>query len=230
MPGSTPVPHAAANGPPASQPSSSNQVRGADAINRHREHQQPPVPRRSSSLLPALRRRASEPLPQSLRERYTHKPGDTHTRYTYGAAQRRSGYQFGFSHQDVEYDDDIIVRKPVSSYHFLPHSQTLGGLHSPNLNSYDYRYRGRRSPADLESRYFLDNYRSQGSSYTDNIRAMAGQMYGEPPERSRVPFRTQRNRNTHHSLDRYMTDTHSYNYAHDRALTRHHHLRLSGGL
>lgn len=71
---------------------------------------------------------------------------------------------------------------------------------------------------------------SQSASYTENIRAMAGQMYGDPPTHSRIPSRTAHNRNTHRSADRYL-DAHSHNYAHNRALTRHHHhLRLSGGL
>lgn len=64
---------------------------------------------------------------------------------------------------------------------------------------------------------------SQNDRYTDNIRAMAGQMYGDPPTHSRIP------RNTHTPADRYL-DAHSHNYEHNRAFNRHHHLRLSGGL
>lgn len=71
-----------------------------------------------------------------------------------------------------------------------------------------------------------DSY--QSSSYTENIRAMAGQMYGDPHTHSRTPTCTQ-NRNTHRSVDTY-ADEHSHNYAHNRALVRHHHLQLSGGL
>lgn len=69
---------------------------------------------------------------------------------------------------------------------------------------------------------------SQSNSYTENIRAMAGQMYGDPPTHSRIPTRSP-NRNTHRSVDIYV-DAHSHNHAHNRALTRHHHLQLSGGL
>lgn len=69
---------------------------------------------------------------------------------------------------------------------------------------------------------------SQSNSYTENIRAMAGQMYGDPPTHSRIPTRSP-NRNTHTSADRYL-DAHTHNYAHNRALTRHQHLQLSGGL
>lgn len=74
---------------------------------------------------------------------------------------------------------------------------------------------------------------SQGNSYTENIRAMAGQMYGDPPSHSRIPTHCP-NRNTHRSADRYLDahshDAHTHNYAHNRVLTRHHHLQLSGGL
>lgn len=67
-----------------------------------------------------------------------------------------------------------------------------------------------------------------GNSYVENIRAMAGQMYGDPRAHSRVPARAP-DRNTRTSADMFV-DAHSHNYVHNRALTRHHHLRLSGGL
>lgn len=60
------------------------------------------------------------------------------------------------------------------------------------------------------------------SSYTENIRAMAGQMYGDPPTHSRIYH--QDNRNAH----RYI-DAHSHNYVHNRAMTRKH-IWLSDGL
>lgn len=63
--------------------------------------------------------------------------------------------------------------------------------------------------------------------YTENIRAMAGQMYGDPPTPSIRATRMDLNRNTHAPADRY---AHSHNYTHNRALGRHHHRWLSGGL
>lgn len=93
-------------------------------------------------------------------------------------------------------------------------------------NAHGHKFRPARSRT-LDAIHRQDG--RQSPSYTDNIRAMAGQMYGDPPTRSRLPARTERNGNTHRSVDRYV-DAHSHNYEHNRALTRNHHLRLSGGL
>lgn len=238
MNSANPVPTMATNGPATHQPNnhmgSSNQVRVSDAC---RHQQQPPPPHRSSSLLPTLRRRASEPLPHSHRQRYTQRPGETHTRYTYGfnRRERRSGYTFGLAQRDI-YDDEKDACSPDNRYQFgfVPHSQTL----NLNLNreSYEYGYRCNPTLVDTQGHTTSDNahmfvdaqdcksrharslmpdtcHSSQSNSYTENIRAMAGQMYGEPPTHthSRIP-----NRNT--SADRY-ADAHSY--THNQALTRH---------
>lgn len=241
---------------PNHQTGSNNQVRAGDACH---QQEQPPPPQRSSSLLPTLRRRASEPMPHSHRQRYIQRPGDTHTRYTYGFNQRGrcSGYTFGFAQRDadIEYSHDDMgytqndVYRPGMRYEYGPvsHSQTLSSLNSHtqgnlNRNRYEYGHTRSRTPVDTQGHLPLDNARghtfvdaqgnthsckpthtrthsSQSNSYTENIRAMAGQMYADPPTQSRRPTRSHTNR-----------DTHSYNYAHNRALTRHHNLRLSGGL
>lgn len=236
------------------QPGSSNQVRAGDACHQ----QQPPPPHRSSSLLPALRRRASEPLAHSHRQRYAQqrRPGETHTRYTYGFNQRerRSGYTFGLAQRDVEYSDDEggygqnDVYRPITMYEFgfVPHSQTLEG--NLNRERYEYGHTHSRMLDNTHSRAVVNTQdckprhtrsrtldaihsqdTSQGNSYTENIRAMAGQMYGDPPVHSRIPTHSHTNRNTHRPPDVYV-DAHSHNYAHNRGLTRQHHLRLSGGL
>lgn len=125
-----------------------------------------------------------------------------------------------------------------------------------NLNRESYNYGGTQSRAFAHSqdRTLLQNtdsqvfYDAQGNTrsrrlgrtrshtsdsihthdgYTENIRAMAGQMYGDPPAHGTRPTRTDLNRNAHTPADRY---AHSHNHRHDRALIRHHHLRFSGGL
>lgn len=254
-PAASTAPNVSTSPQPDSQTSSSNQVRVHHGSHQQQQ-QQPSPPRRSSSLLPTLRRRASEPLPESHRQRYTQRrtPGETHTRYTYGLKQRerRSNYTFGLAQADreegLDEEGDTMAYRPSTRYQFgfIPHSQTLSNL---NRESYDYEHtqthtRG-RVPADMRAHAALDNTHSrmpvdaQGnarsraldaiprvSRYAEDIRAMAGQMYGGLPTHSpRGPA----NRNTHRSADAYV-DTHSYNYAHNRALTRQHHLRLSGGL
>lgn len=142
---------------------------------------------------------------------------------------------------------------------FFPHSQNLSGYKRStevNLNRESYNYRGTqsRAPAHRQDHTILRNthsqvfYDAQGNTrsqrlrhtrshtsdsihthdgYTENIRAMAGQMYGDPPTHGTRPTRIDLNRNTQAPADRY---AHSHNYTHNRALTRHHHLRLSGGL
>lgn len=89
-----------------------------------------------------------------------------------------------------------------------------------NTHGHKFRYARSRTPDAIHRQDGC-----QSPSYTENIRAMAGQMYGDPPTHSRIPTRAEQNRNA----DRYV-DARSHNYAHNRALTRHHHLRLSGGL
>ncbi|XP_031697001.1 uncharacterized protein LOC116379201 [Anarrhichthys ocellatus] len=196
-----PAPNTATNGSATHQPN--NYAASSNQVRasdaRPHHQEEPPPPRRSSSLIPALRRRA--------------------------------WYEFGF----------------------VSHSQTLSSFdrHAEgNLNRerYDHGYARGRTLADA-----ADNARGhayadaqgrrsgharshtpdavhggRGNTYTENIRAMAGQMYGEPPTHSRVHTRSP-NRNARASADRYL-DAHAHNYAHNRALTRHQHLQLSGGL
>lgn len=233
---------------PGTQTASANQVRVAS------RQEQPPLPRRSSSLLvvPALRRRASEPLPPGLRQRYAQRPGETHTRYTYGLAQadRCSGYTFGLAQREYCDDDDddegwyaqSAACRSGTRYRFVPNSQTCS-----NLNRFEYGYPHSQRFADMHGYPALDNTHgrvvfdaqgnarnpnprhsrsrtlddfhvripSQGNAYTENIRAMAGQMYGDPPPHSRAPARS------HRFADMYI-DAHSHNHAHNRALTRQH--------
>lgn len=161
---------------------SSSQVRVGD-----------PSGSRCSSLLPTLRRRASEPLPRSHRLR----AGATHTRYTSGHC---SGYTLGFAQRDGGFQ---------SGYESgVSRSRSLESRH-PGENAHE---RGRtlaRTLDDGNSRTPDDNF--QRNAYTANIRAMAGQMYGDPPTRS------------------WISDAHTH--THSRGLTqRQRHLRLSGGL
>lgn len=201
------------------QPSSSNQVRASDAC--RQQQQQPPPPRRSSSLLPTLRRRASEPLPHGHRQRHAQRPGETHTRYTYGLNHRErcSGYTFGFTQRPSDTQtgaprefDSNLNRETLGCRRGHTRSRTLtdmqGNVALDNARGHTYV----DSQRDTDAR----GYRHTRSrtldaiqcSYTDNIRAMAGQMYGEPLPHSRIP--------PHRHVD-----THSHNYAHNRALTRH---------
>lgn len=221
---------------PNAQTSLANQVREGDQQQhqQQRVRKQPSPPPRSSSLFPLLRRRATEPLPPSHRERYVQQPG-------FSQRERRSGYIFGFTQ-----GDDYLYDRCEPQ--FVPHSQTLGSLYAAagsNLNreSYQYDYRHpaldntcsvafrdaqgnmRRHPRSRTPDAYLAQDGRHSLSYTDNIRAMAGQMYGDPRTHCRVPS----SRNTRRATDAYI-DAHSHNYTHDRAFTRLHHLRLSGGL
>lgn len=142
---------------------------------------------------------------------------------------------------------------------FSPHGQYLSGYKRPtagNINRESYRYGSteRQASAYMQDHAILQNMHREvfhdapgitggqrlrhprshtldsihtRDGYTENIRAMAGQMYGDPPSHRRTPTHTDVNRNAHMAADGY---AHSHNYTHNRALTRHHHLRLSGGL
>lgn len=231
----------ATNHQPNIQASSSNQVRTGDG----RHQSQPSPPRRSSSLfLPSLRRRATEPLPPSHRQRYAQRPGETHTRYTYGFSRThgRSGYTFGFRQRDNEcgHDDGEYAqhRQTVRSSNKPTEGnlngercecgQTLTGAHD-NACSHsladsqgdarrhvDTRgHEGRRT----RSRTLGDLHDHESNSYTENIRAMAEQMYGDSPTHSKMPTRGQSNSNAHRSADSYV-DAHSHNCIHNQSLTR----------
>ncbi|KAI3365948.1 hypothetical protein L3Q82_009780, partial [Scortum barcoo] len=211
----------------------------------------PTLRRRASEPLPHSHRQRYTQRPGETHTRYTYGvyQRERHSNYTFGFAQRDSEYsddEGGYAQKDVY--------QPASRYEFgfIPHSQTLSSFNRPadgNLNreSYDYTHSHTRSRtlADVQRHAELDNtccllsgharsrtpdaprqHSSHSSSYTENIRAMAGQMYGDPPAHSRIPGHGL-NRNTHTSAGRYL-DAHSHNYAHNRALTRqHHHLQLS---
>ncbi|XP_010787302.1 partitioning defective protein 3-like, partial [Notothenia coriiceps] len=195
------------------QYNSNNQVRAGDGPP---QKQQPPPPSRSSSLLPTLRRRASEPLSLSQRQRYTQRPGDTHTRYTYGLNQkeRSSAYTFGLAQKDSDDEGGYAHKdefRPASQYEFgfVSHSQTLSGFPT-NLNreSYHYGYAHSRALAETHRHDRPDNAhthqvrlarsrtpdpphrRDSSQRYTENIRAMAGQMYGDPPTHTSFPAAT----------------------------------------
>uniref|UniRef100_A0A3Q3WI03 PDZ domain-containing protein n=1 Tax=Mola mola TaxID=94237 RepID=A0A3Q3WI03_MOLML len=89
---------------------------------------------------------------------------------------------------------------------------------------------GRSNHAAMETlrRSMSSEGNARGTIQLVVLRALQ-QMYGDPPTHSRIPTRTGQNRNAHISANRYI-DEQSHNYAYNRALTRHHHLRLSGGL
>lgn len=231
-----PVPNTAGNVPSAHQPNvqsgAVNQVRVSD-------HHQPPPPRRSSSFLPTLRRRATEPLPQSHRQRYTQRPGETHTRYTYNFNQnhRCSGYTFGFAQRDNECSDDetkSATYRPTTRYKFgfVSNSQTMSSLNGDHCehghtNSHHMLDNTRGCDSRHARSRTLDEIhrRDEPHSYTEHIRAMAGQMYGDPPTHSRTPTR---HRHTNRRADVYI-DSHSHNYAHNQALTRQHFGLWGGG-
>lgn len=224
-----------------------------------RQQPPPTPPRRSSSFLPMLRRRASEPLPHSYRT-HMQKPVETNNRYTYDYSQRQrhGGYIGSFTPREYCDDGQNDAYTTAEGYDsgFFPHGQNLSGYKRStevNLNRESYHNGGTQSRAcahkqdhtilqNMHSQVFYDaqgdtrsrrlrHTRSHTSDsirthdgYTENIRAMAGQMYGDPPTHSMRPTRIDLNRNTHTPAG------HSHNYTHNRALGRHHHFRLSGGL
>ena len=252
MASATPGPSATTHGSAASQASTLtdfNQVGVADF--RPQQLQPPTPPRRSSSFLPMLRRRASEPLPHSYRA-HMQEPVETNPRYTYNFSQRqRRGGYLGSSVSRECCEDGNTHNCARTGAGFFPHSQNFGGYEQStevNLNrqSYDYgvtqsRVSAQAGPHSMRGRVFCD---SQGNAhsqrlrhtsdsihthdgYTANIRVMAGQMYGDPPTRSSRPAQIDLKRSTHTPAERHV---HSANYTHNRALSRRHHLRLSGGL
>lgn len=172
---------------------------------------QPAVPHCSSSLLPMLRRRASEPLTLSHRQRYAQRPGDTHTRYTYGFNQ--SATCAGFTQEDGDKGRNAPSNLHRSKHKFVFVSQSPSGWNRPkerNVSEQAHIHVGldnrivdtqgntrrradahRRKARHARSRT-LDDLRDDGAQpclYVENIRAMSGRMYGDPP--------THTNRNTH---------------------------------
>lgn len=233
-----------------------NQVRVGDPL---QQPQQPPTPpRRSSSFIPMQRWRASELLPHSYTT-HMQKPVETNPRYAYNfsQSQRHGSYIEGFIPRQYCDDEQNNVYTAAVCYDavFSPHGQNLSGYKRPtagNINRESCRYGSteRRAPASMQDHAILQNmhreafHDAQGNTcvqrlghtrshtldsihtrdgYTENIRAMAGQMYGDPPSHRRTPTQTDVNRNTHMAAD-------GYAHSHNHALTRHHHLRLSGGL
>lgn len=214
----------------------------------------PALRRRASEPLPHSHRQRYTQRPGETHTRYTYgfNQRERHSGYTFGFTQRDADVEY--SHDEGGYTQSDVYRSD-RRYEFGPvaHSQTLSSLNRPtegNLNRerYEYGYTHghahSRTPADTQGRVPLDNthghalvdtqgnthsrklthartHSSRSNAYTENIRAMAGQMYGDPPTQSRIPT----NRITHGYVD-----THSHNYAHNHALTRHHHLHFSGGL
>lgn len=251
-----PGPSTTVSGSTANQPSTTmslNQVRAGDPL---QQPQQPPTPpRRSSSFIPMQRWRASELLPHSYTT-HMQKPVETNPRYPYNFSY--IGGFIPRQYCDDEQNNVHTAAVCYDSV-FSPHGQNLSGYKrqtAGNINRESYRYGStpRRAPAYVQDHAILQNthrevfHDARGNTgsqslrhtrshtldsihtrdgYTENIRAMAGQMYGDPPSRRRTPTQTDVNRNAHMAAERY---TYSHNYTHNRALTRHHHLRLSGGL
>ncbi|TNN28452.1 Partitioning defective 3 B [Liparis tanakae] len=187
------------NGSAANRPinpaAAGNQVRASAArfhlqtqTQTQTQTQQPLPPCRSSSLLAAPRRRASE---------------------RYAQRERPRGYALALAHGDIEYDDDDggdeggrgrrDAYRPTSRYEFgfVPRGQAASGLEFSGAG-YTHGYACGRAYADAQGRARRLN------AYAEDIRATAGQMYGDPP-------------------------THRYLHAHQRALARPH-LQLSAGL
>uniref|UniRef100_A0A1A8G3P0 Par-3 partitioning defective 3 homolog B n=1 Tax=Nothobranchius korthausae TaxID=1143690 RepID=A0A1A8G3P0_9TELE len=168
------------------QAGSNNQVRVADG------HQPPPVLPRRSSLLPALRRRASEPLSHRRR------PGDTHTRYTYSfnRADKCSALALKGGGKEKETqnrpDEGYLNRERFSDDldNTHTHSDSQGNTHNT------HRHKSRHTRSRTLDDVHIEN------SYIEDIRAMAGQMYGDPPTRNR--------------------NTHLHNYTHNHIMTRQH--------
>lgn len=255
MASSNPASSTTTNGSAANQASTLtgfNQVRVGGPLQQQQPQTPPTPPRRSSSFFPMLRRRASEPLPHSYRA-HTQKPVETNTRYTYDFSQRQrhGGNTGGFIPGECCDDEQTDAYAAAVGLHsvFFPHSQSHSGYKrftEGNLNRDGYNY-GRtqsRAPARMQDHAILQNmqgqvlYDAQGNTrsqrlrhtrsctsdsihthdgYTENIRAMAGQMYGDPPTHNW----------TYTPADR---PTHSHSYTVSRAVSRHHHVRLSGGL
>lgn len=206
---------------------SNNQVRAGDVC-----QLQPAVPHRSSSLLPLLRRRGSEPLTLSHRQRYARRPGETHTRYTYGFSQ--SDTCPAFMQEDGDKGRNAPSNLHRSKHKFISVSQSSSSWNRPkerNVSEQAHIHVGldnrivdaqgntrrradahRRKARHTRSRT-LDDIRDDGSQsylYVENIRAMSGRMYGDPP--------THTDRNTH-----------LHKYTHNRYSSRQQ-VRLSGGL
>lgn len=237
----------------ANQPSTTmslNQVRVGDPL--QQPHQPPTPPRRSSSFIPMQRWRASELLHHSCTT-HMQKPVETNPRcsYNFSQSQRHGSCMGGFIPRQYCDDEQNNVYTAAVWYDsaFSPHVQ------HKNINKESYRYGStqRPAPAYMQDHAILQNmhrevfHDAQGNTggqrlrhtrshtldsihtrdgYTENIRAMAGQMYGDPPSHRRTPTQTDVNRNARMAADGYAQ---SHNYTHNRALTRHH-LRLSGGL
>ena len=131
----------------------------------------------------------------------------------------RESHNYGYTHEHAR------SRTPVD----MQGHTTLNNTYNHTLRDAQGGAQGHRSrharSRTLDAIHTQDKH--QSNTYTENIRAMAGQMYGDPPPHGGI--RSEQNRNRHRSADRYV-DAHTHNYAHNRALTRHHHLRLSGGL
>ncbi|MEQ2254473.1 hypothetical protein ILYODFUR_004125 [Ilyodon furcidens] len=218
---------------------SSNQVRVGDLC-----HQQPALPRRSSSLLPTLRRRVSEPLTHSHIQRCRQRPEQMNT---YGFKHTDACRGFDNEKRDAQYA--VHRSNTINKFGFVSNSRPPGNL---NRGRYDSEHTRSRMFADThQGRIRLDNTHActavdaegnmqrhadksrhtrsrtlddihaqdgiQSSRYIENIRAMAGQMYGAPPSHSRITSR-------HHT-----SSIHSHHTPHYRVATRKH-TQLSVGL
>lgn len=137
-------------------------------------------------------------------------------RHTEGNLNRERS-EYGYT-QVCTRSQTPVDRIPLDNTQYYTYTDAQG-----NADRHKSRHTRSRTLDDINSQ---DSH--QSSSYVENIRAMAGQMYGEPHTHSRIPTPAQ-NRNTHTPADMYV-DAHSHNYAYNRALTRHHHLSFSGGL
>ncbi|CAB1452811.1 unnamed protein product [Pleuronectes platessa] len=205
----------------SSQTASSNQVRAGD-VRRQLQPPLPPrcssllpaLRRRASEPLPHRHRQRGAQRPGETHSRYT---------FGFNQRERRSGYTFGLGQREVEQREEEGRCDRPSTRHefgFESHSQTLSRATERNLNRERLQYGNprRRMLSDMQGHASLDNTHGhmfvdtqggcgsrQGRSrtldaihiqdgYTENIRAMAGQMYGDPPIHTRIPSH---DRNTH---------------------------------
>lgn len=197
------------SGQPDIHAGSTNQVRVGDVC-----QLQLARPRRSSSsLLLTLRRRASEPLTQ----RYVQRPGETHTRYTYRFNQSQEGGDKGRTTPNAPPRSKCravsvsqSLSRPKDGNLNRDRKQRLDSAHAPLADSQaNARHAHRRKSRHARSRT-LDDVHKDDDLYVENIRAMAGRMYGDPPTLA-------------------IRNAHLHKSARSRVTSRQH-VRLSDGL
>lgn len=211
----------------------------------------PMLRRRASESLPhSYRTHTEKPVETNTRYNYNFSQRQRDGHYI-------GSFMPGEYYHDAQHD--VYSTAAGYDSGFFPRGQNLSGYKRStevNLNRESYNYGGmqslvsalRQDHAIVQNMHSQVFYGAEGNTrnqrlrhtrshtsgsihthdgYTENIRAMAGQMYGDPPTHSIRATHRDLNPNTHTPADRY---AHSHNHTHNRALSRHHHLWLSGGL